>query len=1025
MGRYRRNETIPPRPPEPMPPMSEKTLDPTPTTDARPRLELRLGDPQTVVATPVGEEFLGHPKARLCGPAPPLLSPASWSTLRAILPQLAPGSEHPLRVNDADGRSRMVTLRVIDGRCVTLVAADSVGDAFPEEDLLDRALATAQDGWGDDQVQNLAQRGEDLQRILYHSPGILLVLVPTEPLRFAYVSENIDRLGHRADRIMAGEVGSRALFHPDDHDRFLTEIARHCDDTETSDFRVEFRWLTHDGSPRWMDVHLWVNRDETGDVRELQGLAWDITERKRAEEKHRVAVSTVELLNCSVDTLEVLQHILNMLCDHAGLDGAEITIRHADGSAERHAVGFEDLPPIATDSCQLCQTVMGGATCGLCQCPSALPDSDNEMVRSTPGGSRWTNSAAFVFYGCAHQGALPADADIRDGSLALVPLRASGRSLGMMQLRSPRSDAFDEVDIEFFESLGASIGIALDRERAVRRLRSSEERYRGLFDTSRDGIVIRTLDGRIEDANHAYLRMVGRSLSELQHESTWKYLRRPESVETGVCYPGQLLGEGCTQDQEFEVVRPDGSVILVMSRSWLMNDDTGSPFRELAIMRDITRARQEELEHRRLVAAVEQSDEIVMITDVDGRIQYVNPAFERTTGYPRAEALGRTPAILRSGQHSDEFYRDLWSTISNGETWEGRFINRRKDGSLYHEDATISCVRNDLGRITNFVAVKRDVTKLVQLETDLLQAQKLESIGRLAAGIAHEINTPSQYVGDNVRFLQESFEDLAGVLGAASAIVERSAAGEEVQDSVTSLAEEMEKADVDYLLEEIPAAISQSLEGLGRVSQIVGAMKTFSHPGADEMTPIDLNRAIESTTTVSRNEWKYVADLELELDPDLPPVPCLPNEFNQVVLNMVVNAAHAIEAKERAEGEKGRIIVRTAVDGDHAVVQIQDTGSGIPESVRDRIFDPFFTTKDVGKGTGQGLSIARDIIVEKHEGTISVETEVGVGTTFTIRLPLRHTPTIDDHSDGDANVPSPSVAVFSDDISDGDEEIIG
>ena len=196
-------------------------------------------------------------------------------------------------------------------------------------------------------------------------------------------------------------------------------------------------------------------------------------------------------------------------------------------------------------------------------------------------------------------------------------------------------------------------------------------------------------------------------------------------------------------------------------------------------------------------------------------------------------------------------------------------------------------------------------------------------------------------------------------------------------------------ADLEYLAAEIPRALDQSLEGIERVTRIVRAMKDFSHPGSTEKTPTQLNKAIESTVTVCRSEWKYVADLVTEFDPGLPAVPVLPGEFNQSILNLVVNAAHAI-ADVVGDGGKGKgvITLTTRRDGDWAEVRIKDSGTGIPEKAREKMFTPFFTTKGVGKGTGQGLAIARSVVVDKHGGTIHFETETGKGTTFVIRLPL-------------------------------------
>jgi signal transduction histidine kinase len=267
-------------------------------------------------------------------------------------------------------------------------------------------------------------------------------------------------------------------------------------------------------------------------------------------------------------------------------------------------------------------------------------------------------------------------------------------------------------------------------------------------------------------------------------------------------------------------------------------------------------------------------------------------------------------------------------------------------------------------------AVIRDMTERRLLERQLAQAQKLESIGQLAAGIAHEINTPIQYIGDNARFLQDAFRDLV-VLVESSPVVAKATDG-----------------DVEYFRSEVPKAIGELIEGVDQVARIVRAMKEFSHPGPVEKTPIDINRAIESTIVVSRNEWKYVADVTTDLDHELPPVPCMAGEFNQVILNLIVNAAHAIADATKDSGVKGEIHISTSMGGPSVEIRVSDTGCGIPEAIRSKVFDPFFTTKPVGKGTGQGLAIAHSVIVQKHGGSIQLESEPGRGTTFVIQLPL-------------------------------------
>jgi len=267
--------------------------------------------------------------------------------------------------------------------------------------------------------------------------------------------------------------------------------------------------------------------------------------------------------------------------------------------------------------------------------------------------------------------------------------------------------------------------------------------------------------------------------------------------------------------------------------------------------------------------------------------------------------------------------------------------------------------------------------QLRENERQLAHKQKLESIGELAAGVAHEINTPIQYIGDNAKFLEDAFNDL----------VKFAEVGRAAGPPVTP--ELLDRTALDYHRAEVPKALHELQDGAAQVARIVRAMKEFSHPGPIERQSIDLNHAIESTVLVATHEWKYAAELTTDLDPELPPVRGLAGEINQVMLNLIVNAAHAISELHKAPGEKGRIHIRTREDGGFAEIRVTDTGCGIPEAIQSRIFDPFFTTKPVGKGTGQGLALAYAIIVKKHHGTIRVESQPGRGTTFIIRLPLQ------------------------------------
>jgi PAS domain S-box-containing protein len=317
-----------------------------------------------------------------------------------------------------------------------------------------------------------------------------------------------------------------------------------------------------------------------------------------------------------------------------------------------------------------------------------------------------------------------------------------------------------------------------------------------------------------------------------------------------------------------------------------------------------------------------------------------------------------------------------------------RFRALGRGGSEIHLDACASLVSTGQGQ--RIVVIGRDVTVEQQMQTELACAQRLAAVGTLAAGIAHEINTPIQFVNDSLHFLRDAAHDTFGVLKKLQAVhrlAVRSASPAELGDSLTAAQEAQDEADLTYVQENVPKAFDRCLDGLGRVATIVRSMKEFAHPAQKDMAATDLNRAIQNTLTISRNEYKYVAEVRTEFG-DLPPVTCHVNDINQVVLNVVVNAAHAIGDVVKGSDRKGAITVHTRRDGECVLVSITDTGGGIPEAVRHRIFEPFFTTKQMGQGTGQGLALAWAIVREKHGGSLTFETTIGKGTTFFIHLPI-------------------------------------
>ena len=384
------------------------------------------------------------------------------------------------------------------------------------------------------------------------------------------------------------------------------------------------------------------------------------------------------------------------------------------------------------------------------------------------------------------------------------------------------------------------------------------------------------------------------------------------------------------------------------------------------------------------------ADGIIILND-EGIIESFNEAAGRIFGYEPNEVVGQNVSMLAPKPDRQHRHGYLAECLTCGEESSAEqpreIMGRRSDGTLFPLEISVSEVPLDSGRV--FTAIFRDITDRRRLESQLVQAQKMESVGQLAAGIAHEINTPTQYVGDNTRFLEDAFRDLVPLLTHCSQLCKAAGDGAIPRQLLANVVATAKEADLEYLIDEIPNAISQSLEGVERVAKIVRSMKDFSHPGGETKQAVDLNRALESTLTVCRNEWKYVAEVVSRYDPDLPMVTCLPGECNQVFLNLIINAAHAIGDRLADEPtEKGTITVATRRDGDWVEICIEDTGTGIPDESRSRIFDPFFTTKEVGRGTGQGLAIAHSVVTERHGGTINFESEIGRGTTFIVRLPI-------------------------------------
>jgi PAS domain S-box-containing protein len=534
-----------------------------------------------------------------------------------------------------------------------------------------------------------------------------------------------------------------------------------------------------------------------------------------------------------------------------------------------------------------------------------------------------------------------------------------------------------------------------DRVRAQQKLEDREEQLQLLLDSTAEPIYGVDLSGNCTFCNQAFLRtlgykdtsdLLGRNMHEVMHHSRADGSTYPLEE----CCILKAFGTGSSAHVDDEVMwRSDGTCLPVEYWSHPVTRE-GTIVGCVVTFVDITerKAAQEALRraHEDAELFINSVPSILIGIGRDSRIRRWNLAAAKVFGLAKGEVAGKLLAECGIQWVRSDMQIEVDSWCADPDFRRVEALPFVINGDTRFLGLTLSWVRKEIDEL---LIIGSDVTEREMLGQQLRQAQKLEAIGQLAAGIAHEINTPTQYVGDNTRFLQESWPLFNELLAITKEMRLEASPGPISSPALQRFEALAHAADFEYLQAEIPRAIEQSLEGIQRVGNIVRAMKEFSHPGSEEKRSIDINKAIETTITVARNEWKYVADVETHFNLDLPLVLCHAGEFNQVILNLLINAAQAI-AQSAADGSqgKGKIVVSTGRVTDWAEISISDTGAGIPEAVRPRVFEPFFTTKPVGKGTGQGLALAYTAIVRRHGGKIWFDSELGKGTTFHIRIPL-------------------------------------
>lgn len=492
----------------------------------------------------------------------------------------------------------------------------------------------------------------------------------------------------------------------------------------------------------------------------------------------------------------------------------------------------------------------------------------------------------------------------------------------------------------------------LEKERTAEALQDSEKRYRRLFESAKDGILILDADtGQVVDVNPFLIQLLGYSYDALYGQHIWELGVFKDIAASKDAFKALQDNEYIRYD-DLPLETLDGKPIAVEFVSNVYLVDHSKVIQ--CNIRDITARKWAEAERKRLMAAIEQAGEAIVMTDAQGIIQFVNPAFERTTGYSRKEAVGQNPRILKSGEHDELFYRNLWDTISGGRTWAGRMVNKRKDGTLYTEETTISPVRDASGRIVNYVAVKRDITEHLRLAAQFQQSQKMEAMGRLAGGVAHDFNNM-----------------LGVILGYA----------------------ELALCQVDPA-QPLHADLEEILKAANRSTEITRQLLAFDRKQTIIPVALDLNHTVESMLKMLRRLIGEDIDLGWLPEVGVCPIKMDPVQVDQILVNLCVNARDAIADVGKVTIETGNAVFDETYCADHAgfvageyvLLAVSDDGCGIDKEILDRIFEPFFTSKGVGQGTGLGLSTVYGT-VKQNNGFINVYSEPGKGTTFRIYLP--------------------------------------
>ncbi len=555
-----------------------------------------------------------------------------------------------------------------------------------------------------------------------------------------------------------------------------------------------------------------------------------------------------------------------------------------------------------------------------------------------------------------------------------------------------------EGNILGFQGIIKNVTELLKAEEA---LKKSEEKFRKIFNSLLDIYYQTDMKGIIKILSPSVESITGYKPEELIGKNVSVVYENNKEREK---FFKKLMEKGEVKEYELRLVKKNGEIAVASINSHIIRDERGKPVGVEGMIRDITNRVKREETLRILARAIENLDIALVITNKDKLIEYVNPAYEKITGYKYEEAIGKHPLILQEAELEKDEVEKIKTTVNKGENWKAIIKIKRKDGSSYYEEVTIFPIFNRIGELTHYAALKRDITeelkrkaelekktksleeayqKLKETQTQLIQQEKLASIGTLAAGIAHELNNPIGFIASNLNTLKKYNKTMLEFMEKMESEIKNRR--EKCGEILEIIAKYKKEKHVDFMLEDVKDLVEESLEGVDRITTIVKNLRSFSR--VDEMGELkeyDIREGIRSTLIIAKNNYKYFAEVKTEFD-DVPLIKCYPNELNQVFLNIIVNAAQAIESEKRED--KGLILIKVYEEKDYVCCSIYNDGPKIPEDIINRIFDPFFTTKEAGKGTGLGLNISYNIVVNKHKGELLVENGKEKGVKFIIKLP--------------------------------------